>query len=154
MFLSFLDQVYALAMSYLCSRTHLLDTAFISLPLMGWKPVHRGWKGFVSQPSSLWLRISDLKFRHKLLLKAHHILENGGKHLICTATSRWWFITPLLSIRLVLHLIKTRWEMEWSALYAGSRWFKKASNELFFMLCCINALIESKKNNNPQRKWD
>lgn len=27
----FLDQVHALALSYLCSRTHLLDTAFISL---------------------------------------------------------------------------------------------------------------------------
>lgn len=126
-------------LSYLCSRTHLLDTAFIPLPLMGWKPGHRGWRDLVSRMCSAWLRI---RFRHKLPLEA---LGKSGKHVICTATSRWWFITPLLSIRLVLHLIKAPWENRTTSFVCWLQMICKGIKWAFLIICCINALINSEK---------
>ncbi|KAI1243263.1 hypothetical protein IHE44_0000854 [Lamprotornis superbus] len=80
---TFKEIICCYSLRMLCGRAHLLDTAFISLTLMGWKPGHRSWKGLVSQPFSAWLRIRDPKFKHKLPLEAHHFLEKGGKHKFC-----------------------------------------------------------------------
>lgn len=48
--LCFQVQVPALAVYQLHGRTHLMDTASISLPLMGSKLGHRGWKGLAVCP--------------------------------------------------------------------------------------------------------
>lgn len=107
------------------SRAHLMDTASISLPLIGRQSGHRRWKSLAVCPSHA-LRGLPSSGTNKHLPEAHHCFEKGGKNVICAETCRWWFITPLLSIRLLLYLIKARWRLELCMLapddFKGIKW--------------------------------
>lgn len=113
-FLCFWVQAHALAVFQLCSITHLRHTGSTS-PTSDGNEAWPQWLEAVwsmSRPCFGWQRIRDPQSILKFCLETHHSFEQGGKNLICTAISRWWFVTPFLSIRLVLCLIKERQELD------------------------------------------